>query len=56
MKKNKKQKERFFGMLLGTLGDSLLDNVLTEKGIFRAGYGNKEGKEILRVSYGSKSF
>ena len=31
----------FLGMLLGTLGASLLGNTLTGKGILRAGYGNK---------------
>ena len=41
-------------MLLGTLGASLLGNVLTGKGILRAGSrnkkekGNKKGKGILR--------
>ena len=34
------QKGRFLSMLLGTLGASLLKNLLTEKGIVRAGYGN----------------
>ena len=28
-------------MLLGTLGASLLGNLLSRKGIVRAGYGNK---------------
>ena len=28
--------------------------MLTGKGILRAGYGNKERKEILRAPYGSK--
>ena len=36
-----KQKRGFLGMLLGTLGASLLGNMLTEKGMLRAGYGNK---------------
>ena len=36
-----KQKRGFLGMLLGTLGASLLGNILTEKGMLRAGYGNK---------------
>ena len=36
-------------MLLGTLGTSLLGNMLTGKGILRAGYGNKEGKGILKL-------
>ena len=31
-------------MLLGILGASLLGNVLTEKGILRAGSGDKKGK------------
>ena len=34
------QKGRFLSMLIGTLGASLLKNLLTEKGIVRAGYGN----------------
>ena len=38
-------------MLLGTLGASLLGNLLTEKGIVRAGYGNKNGKGIVRAGY-----
>ena len=33
----KDQKGRFFGMLLGTLGGSLLRNLLTGKGLMRAG-------------------
>ena len=34
-------------MLLGTLGASLLGNLLTGKGIYRAG----KGKGVLRASY-----
>ena len=49
----KEQKGGFSGMLLGTLGGSLLGNMLTGKG--RAGYGNKEGKRMLRAGYGSKN-
>ena len=45
----KKQKGRFISMLLGTLGASLLGNMLTGKGIVRAGYGNKHGKGIIRA-------
>ena len=41
-------------MLLGTLGAILSRNMLTERGILRACYGNKEGKGILRYRYGSK--
>ena len=40
----KEQNGRFLGMLLGTLGASLLENMLTGKGMLRAGYGYKEGK------------
>ena len=42
-------------MLLGTLGNSLLGNTLTGKGILRAAYGNKQGKRILDV-YGFKMY
>ena len=41
-------------MLLGTLGASLLGNMLTGIGIVRAGYGNKKGKRMLRVCYRNK--
>ena len=41
-------------MLFGTLGASLLGNMLTGKRVLRADYGPKEGKEILRAGYGSK--
>ena len=43
-------------MSLGTLGASLLGNMLSGKGNVRAGYGHKEGKWILRAGYGSKHF
>ena len=52
----KEQKGGFLGMLLGTLGASLLGNILVQKGIVRAGYRNKEAKGILRAGYGSKRF
>ena len=42
-------------MLLGTLGTTLLGNILTGKGIIRAGYGSKR-KGIIRADYGSKDF
>ena len=48
----KEQKGGFLSMLLGTLGASLLGNMLAEKGIVRAVYGNKERKRILRAGYG----
>ena len=35
---SKEQKGGFLGTLLGTLGASLLGNMLTGKGILRAGY------------------
>ena len=41
-------------MLLGTLGASLLGNLLTGKRILRAGSGNKKGKRILRAGSGNK--
>ena len=47
-KELKKQKGGFLSMLLGTLGASLLGNLLTGKGIYRAG----KGKGIVRAGYG----
>ena len=41
-------------MLLGTSGASLLGNLLSGKGILRAGSGNKKGKGIVRDVYGNK--
>ena len=38
------QKGGFLSMLLGTLGASLLGNLLVGKGIVRAGSGNKKRK------------
>ena len=49
----KEQKGGFLSMLLGTLGASLLGDVLIGKGIAKAGYGFK-GKGTIRVGYGSK--
>ena len=37
----KEQKGGFLCMLLGTLGDTLLGNMLAGKGVNRSGYGNK---------------
>ena len=45
-------------MLLGTLGASLLGNILTGKGIYRAGKGkgiNRAGEGALRARYGHPS-
>ena len=41
-------------MFLGTLGASLLGNLLAGKGSVRAGSGNKEGKGIVRASSRNK--
>ena len=46
------QKGRFLSVLLGTLGASLLGNLLAGKGIVRAGSGNKKGKGIVRAGTG----
>ena len=57
----REQKGEFFSMLLGTLGASLLGNILAGKGINRAGegfirggYGNKKGKGIATAGYGNR--
>ena len=42
----KEQKGGFLSKLLGTLGASLLGNLLAGKGIVRAGSDNKKGKGI----------
>ena len=44
----KEQRGRFLSMLLGALGASLLGNMLTGKGVIRAGEGT------AKVGYGSK--
>ena len=49
-----KNKKKDFQVLLGTLGASLLGNLLTGKEILRAGYGNNKGKEIVRAGYGNQ--
>ena len=50
----KNQERGFLGMFPGTLGASLLGNMLAEKEILRTAYVNKEGKGIRRASYGSE--
>ena len=50
----KEQKGGFLSMLLGALGVSLLGNLLTGKGILRAGSGNKKGRGILRAGSGKQ--
>ena len=52
--KTKEQKGGFLSMLLGTLGTSLLGNLLAGKGIVRAGSGSKKGKGIVRAGYGKE--
>ena len=52
--KAKEPKGGFLSMLLGTLGASLLGNMLAGKGVIRAGYGSK-GQGTIRAGYGSKS-
>ena len=55
----KEQKGGFLSILLGTLGASLLGNLLTGKGIYRAGKGkgrgiNRAGQGTVRAGYGNK--
>ena len=55
----KEQKGRFLSMLLGIFGASLLGNLLTGKGIYRAGKGkgiNRAGEGIVRAGYGNMDF
>ena len=40
--------------MLGTLGATLLGNLLERKGIVRAGPGNKKGRGIVRVDTGKQ--
>ena len=50
----KEQKGGFLNIFLGTLGASLLGNILAEKGIVRSGSVNKKGKEIVRAGSGKE--
>ena len=50
----KEQKGKFLSMLLGTLGASLLGNILAGKGIVRTGSGNKKEKGIARAGTGKQ--
>ena len=57
-KEVKEQRERFLSMLLGALGASLLGNLLTGRGIYRAGKGkgiNRAGEGIVRAGHGNKT-
>ena len=42
-------------MLLGTLGASLLGNLLAGKGVVRAGSGNEKGKGSVRTASVNKN-
>ena len=44
----------FLSTLFGSLGASLLGNLLSGKRIVRAGSGNEKGKWIIRASSGNK--
>ena len=50
--KIKEQEGGFLSMLLGTLQANLLGNLLSGKGIVRAGSWNKKGKGIGRAGIG----
>ena len=50
----KEQKGWLLSILLGTLGASLLGNLLAGKGIVRAGSGSKKGKGIVRDGSGKQ--
>ena len=53
----KEQIEEFLSMLLGTLSASILGNLLTGRGINRAGKGreiNRAGEGVIRADYGNK--
>ena len=54
----KEQKGGFLSMLLGTLGATLLGNLLAGNGIYRAGKSkeiNRAGEGIVRAGYGNNS-
>ena len=53
----KEQKGGFLSMLLGTLGASLLGNLLAGPGIYRLEKGKgikRAGERVVRAGYGSK--
>ena len=53
----KEQKGGFLSALLGTLGASLLGNLLTGKGINKKGKGiNRAGEGIVRAGEGNMDF
>ena len=50
----KEQKWRVLSMLLGNLGAISLGNLITGKGIVRAGSGNNKIKRVVRAGYGNQ--
>ena len=50
----KEQRGGFLSMVLGTLGASLLGNLLSGKGVIRAGSGNNKEKGIARAGSGKE--
>ena len=53
----KEQKGGFLSMLLGTLGASLLRNLLTGKGVYKKGNGiHRAGEGIVRAGEGNMDF
>ena len=51
----KEQKGGFFSMLLGTLGASLLGNILADEGTGEDRRINRAGKGIIRAGYARRS-
>ena len=52
----KERKGGFLSMLLGTLGATLLGNLLTGKGVNKKGKGiNRAGEGIVRAGYGNNN-
>ena len=53
-KETKDEKGGFLSMLLGTLGASLLGNLLTGEGFVSAVSGNNKGKVVVRAGHGNQ--
>ena len=54
LKTKQEKKKRSFKQAVGTLGASLLGNLLAGKRIIRAGSRDKKGKEIVRAGSRNK--
>ena len=53
--KNKTKEQKWFlSILLGTLGTSLLENLLAGKGVVRADSGNKKWRGIAKAGIGKQ--